>query len=371
MTLLALGLMVVISGIWSALCVRRLTRLNSAILWLAVSGALWLASLCWVPFVCARVAGMTTSLYLAIGVFVALLAGEIASDRAALAAVGAALKSALRTSTARGNRRWFALALGFALFHAAGHYWHCLRDAGGSLWSAGAGWEDQSFHTALATSFALGDNLTRLSYPHVPHWPLGYPFLPDFQAGWLHAQGLSLPAAFWCGNMLASAVFLLAAGSLLHRWLGTRGRALLALAIWHLAGGAGLLYLWHAWQEHGSLSSALWFHDYANDWGLELHFHNLVTAIVWPMRVTLFGLAIACALAALIRELLSRPATSLREFVFTGALAGTLPLISAHGLVVLACVVVPWALLHRPRARVPAWLAAVATGAVLTIPQLL
>ena len=371
MTLLVLSLMVVISGIWSALCVRRLTRLSSATLWLAVSGALWLAALCWVPFLCARAVGMTTSLALATGVFVALLAAEIACDRAALAAVGTTLKNTLRNLTARGNRRWFALALGFALFHAAGHYWHCLRDADGSLWSAGAGWEDQSFHAALATSFAQGDNLTRLSYPQVPHWPLGYPFLPDFQAGWLHTQGLSLPAAFWCGNMLASAVFLLAAWSLLHRWLETRGRALLALAVWHLAGGGGILYLWHAWQEHGSLSSALWSHDYANDWGLELHFHNFVTAIVWPMRVALFGLAIACALAALIRALLSQPGTSLRGFVFAGALAGTLPLISAHGLVVLACVVVPWALLHRPRVRVHAWLAAIAVGAVLTIPQIL
>ncbi len=371
MSLFVLSLMAVISGIWSALCVRRLTRPSSTILWMAVSGALWLATLCWVPFLCARMVGMTTSLYLASGAFVTLLTVELAYDRGALPACGTVLRTAWRQWTTHRSRRWFALALGFALFHAAGHYWHCLRDADGSLWSAGAGWEDQSFHAALATSFALGDNLTRLSYPQVPHWPLGYPFLPDFQAGWLHAQGLSLPAAFWWGNMLASAVFLLAAGALLYRWLGSPGRALLALAVWHLAGGGGILYLWHAWREHGSLASALWAHDYANDWGLELHFHNFVTAILWPMRVALFGLAIACALAALIRDLLSRPTTSLRGFVFAGALAGALPLLSAHGLVVLACAVLPWALHHRPRLHALAWLAAFAVGAVLTIPQLL
>ncbi len=371
MSLFVVSLMVGISGAWSALCVRRIARLDSTTLWLAVSGTLWLAALCWVPFLCARAAGMTASLYLATGAFVALLMGEIACDRGSLAAAGKALGGSLRSWTSRGNRRWTVLLLGFFLFHAVGHYWHCLRDAGGSLWSAGAGWEDQSFHAALASSFADGDNLTRLVYPQVPDWPLGYPFLPDFQAGWLHAQGLPLSAAFWCGNMLASAVFLLAAAGLLRRWLVSRGRALLALTVWHLAGGGGILYLWQAWREQGSLLPALWSHDYANDWALELHFHNFVTAIVWPMRVAFFGLAMACALAALIRELLSRSAPAPRVFIFAGALAGALPLISAHALVMLACIVVPWALLHRPLARASEWLLATATGALLTIPQIL
>ena len=375
MTPALLGCMMVLSGLWSALFVRRITRPDSIIPWLAVSGALWLASLCWIPFLSARAVGMSASLVLVSSIFAALLALEIMLDRRAAIESGRTLLASLRRWSSPGNRRVLGGALALLLFHVVGHYWHCLRDADGSFWSAGAGWEDQSFHAALATSFSVGDNLTRLSYPHVPDWPLGYPFLPDFQAGWLSVQGLSLSAAFWLGISVASAVFLLAAWSLLRQWLMTRARAFLALVIWHLAGGWGLIYLWQEWKENGSLASALWAHDYANDWALELHFHNLVTAIVWPMRVALFGLAIACAIAVLIRSLLThgqaQESAPIRAFVFAGALAGTLPLISAHGLVILACVVIPWAILNRPRDHAKAWFAATVAGACLAIPQML
>ncbi|MBE7539428.1 MAG: hypothetical protein HS122_13585 [Opitutaceae bacterium] len=371
MSLALLSSMLVVSGLWSALLVRRIVRLGGTVQWLAVSGAAWLAALCWVPFLSARAVGMESSIYLSIAIFIALFLLEFFLDRRGPIDAWIALCTSLRRWCARGNRGVFAGAFVLLLFHAAGHYWHCLREADGSYWSAGAGWEDQSFHTALATSFSSGDNLSRLSYPHVPNWPLGYPFLPDFQAGWLHAQGFSLPVAFRLGNILASAVFLLAAWSLLKRWLESRARAFLALAVWHLAAGWGFLYLLHEWKDSGSLVSALWAHDYANDWALELHFHNLVTAIVWPMRVALFGLALSCAIAVLIRALLSARDTSIRGFVFAGALAGTLPLIGAHGLVVLACVVTPWALLNRPLERLKTWIAAVIAGAVFAVPQIL
>ncbi|MBP7143228.1 MAG: hypothetical protein KBA71_15070 [Opitutaceae bacterium] len=371
MNMVLLVCMMLVSGLWSAIFVRRIMRPAATMPWLAVSGALWLAALCWGPFLAARTVGMSASLPLVFSLFAALLGLEIVLDRSAPVEILRTLGSSLRRWCSNGNRSVLAGALALLLFHVAGHYWHCLRDSGGSFWSAGAGWEDQSFHAALATSFSEGDNLTRLSYPHVPDWPLGYPFLPDFQAGWLNVQGLSLSAAFRFGNIVASAVFLMAAWSLLRRWLETRGRAFLALALWHIAGGWGLLYLWQEWNERGSLFSALWAHDYANDWALELHFHNLVTAIVWPMRVALFGLAISCAIAVLIRSLLERTPVPIRTFVFAGALAGTLPLISAHGLVILACVIIPWAVLHRPRDHAIAWFAAAAAGATLAIPQIL
>jgi len=365
-----LGLLLFASGAWALLFTRRLLRLPSTLTWMTVAGALWLVALCWIPFGVARGVGLSASPWIALPVFLSLLAFEHGRDRRAWAASWQEIRGWLHRVFQRPRRAWTLAGIALLLFHGTGHYWHCLREADGGYWSAGAGWEDQSFHTALATSFALGDNLTRLSYPHLPAWPLGYPFLPDFQAGWFYAAGLPLPLAFWLGNTLASGLFLLAAWSLLHRWLQTRGAALLALVLWHLAGGWGLAYLFHEWSQSGSFASALWAHDYANDWALELHFHNLVTAIVWPMRVVLYGLAIACTLVVLLRELLARADTSLKGFVFAGALAGTLPLIGAHALVVLACAVIPLALFHRPYARLHAWCAAAAAGALFTLPQL-
>ena len=104
MTPALLGCMMVLSGLWSALFVRRITRPDSIIPWLAVSGALWLASLCWIPFLSARAAGMSASLVLVSSIFAALLALEIMLDRRAAIESGRTLLASLR--------RWSSWELG-------------------------------------------------------------------------------------------------------------------------------------------------------------------------------------------------------------------------------------------------------------------
>ena len=355
---------------WAWLLVRRCAPVLRTTESLAVAGALTLVTTCWLPFLVARLAGLSASLWLApllaaglLGVEFALATRRPVRLRRLLRVTAAATWRRLRSPTGAG-------LLLLLVFHAWGHTLHCLWERDGGYWSAGAGWEDQSFHTALATSFALGDNLTRLSYPHLPEWSLGYPFLPDFQAGWLHAAGLSLPAAFVTGNLLASAVFLGGSACLLRRWLGSRGRALLALVLWHVGGGFGLAFLATEAAAQGSLGSAWWGHDYANAWELELHFHNLTTGILWPMRVVLYGLAVSGAVALLLRAALAGRRVRTAAFALAGGLAGALPLISAHGLIILACAIPPLALQHQPGRRARAWMTAVLVGAMLTLPQL-
>jgi len=362
--------LIAFSSAWALLWLRRLARGLNLAESIAAAGALTLVAVCWVPFAIARLAGLPASIVLAPLFFLGLFGGELwlaLRDRTRQYRTSRALAATLR-------RRLLTvpgLGLGLlAAFHTWGHHLHCLREIDGAYWSAGAAWEDQSFHAALATSFALGDNLTRLSYPHVPDWPLGYPFLADFQAGWFHAAGLTLPHAFLAGNLAASLVFLLAAYVLLRRWLRSGTQALLALVFWHVAGGFGLAYLAQETLLRGSLAEAFWAHDYANAWDLELHFHNLVTGIVWPMRVVLHGLAVACGLTVFLRGLLRGTRLRTAAFALAGGVAGGLPLISAHSLVVLACVIPPLAWQHAPERRWRGWLAAMAVGAAFTLPQL-
>ena len=358
-----------LGGAWSLLLVRRIVPALSLAASVGAAGALLLAASCWLPFILARALGLTPSLSATLFVLATLCAVEVfawsrapARRNRATRHIRGALGRALSVETSGLIALW--------LFHAWGHWIHCLHQRDGGLWSAGAGWEDQSFHAALATSFAFGDNLTRLSYPHVPHWPLGYPFLPDFQAGWLHAAGVPLSHAFWLGNVVASGVFLVAANALLRSWLRSRSAALIALLVWHLAGGFGLAALALVGSESASWASALLARDYANDWELGLHFHNLTTAILWPMRVALFGLAAAAGIALLLRSLLVGNRPRLAGFVLAGATAGALPWVSAHALVILACVVPPMAALHAPWQRRTGWALATVVGALLALPQL-
>ncbi|HRE80552.1 MAG TPA: hypothetical protein PLN52_05865, partial [Opitutaceae bacterium] len=369
--MLSLSIAFACCSVWALLLTRRFAPALTTSAWLAISGAVVMVAFCWLPFGVARVVGMPTSPVAVLVSTTILLALEIALRPRAVTTSYAQLVSWLNVRLSRGQRFVTLAGLSFFLAHALGHYWHCLRESAGNYWSAGAAWEDQSFHTALATSFAWGDNLTRLSYPHVPDWPLGYPFLADFQAGWLHAGGISLPWAFWLGNVLASAVFLLAAAWLLKGWLRNPKIVLLALLIWHLGGGFGIAYVLPAWRDSDSLWTALQQHDYANDWGLELSFHNLTTAVVWPMRVVLFGMAAAMAITVLLRSLLMAQERGFSGYLLAGALAGCLPLVSAHALVVLACVIPPLAFFHRTSASLRAWGGAVLVGTAFTLPQLM
>ncbi len=194
--------------------------------------------------------------------------------------------------------------------------------------------------------------------------------LPDFQAAWF-AQSGCLPDAFWAGSLFASATFLLGAFCVLRAWLGTAGRALLALLLWHLGGGFGIAYLLEVKQQTGSFSQALLTRDYANDWTLGLHFHNLTTAVVWPMRVAFYGIAVVPGLVLLLRGLIRRPEhRNLPAFILAGLAAGAMPLISAHALIALACLVPPLALVPRFWTRWREWSAAIVAGALVTVPQL-
>lgn len=356
--------------VWAWLVVRRVARFLGFVESIAVSGGLALIATCWIPFAVGRLAGLSASLWLAPAVALLLVSVEGALRIRKARPESYSLLRLLRA----GRRRLLTLpglTLGALLaFHAWGHALHCLWEREGGYWSAGSGWEDQSFHTALATSFSLGDNLTRLSYPHLPAWPLGYPFLPDFQAGWFHACGVSLPHAFWIGNLLASAVFLLTSSCLLRRWLRSRAKAALALVIWHVGGGFGLLYLIQETTDLGSFRAAWWAHDYANAWELDLHFHNLVTGIVWPMRVVLYGLAASGAIALVLRGALTGRRRRPGAFALAGGMAGALPLVSAHGLVILACAIPPLALQHGLRRRWTSWILATVIGGALALPQM-
>ncbi len=357
-----------LGGLWALLFVRRVVpRLNLAAS-LGAAGALLLVVSCWLPFALARTVGLAPSIpatFLALAVLLVVEARALRRSPQRWQRDRAVWHGAMRRARSLPSLGLLALWG----FHIWGHWLHCLHPRDGALWSAGAGWEDQSFHAALATSFAHGDNLTRLSYPHLPDWPLGYPFLPDFQAGWLHAAGVSLSDAFWIGNVVASAVFLVSGAALLRSWLRSRAASLLALLIWHLAGGFGIAALAVLGSDAPSWSSALLARDYANDWELGLHFHNLTTAIVWPMRVAFFGLATAAGIALLIQHLVVGSQTRRAGFVLAGATAGGLPLVSAHALVILACVVTPLFVRHSPWQRRVGWTLATLVGALLALPQ--
>ncbi|HEV2862731.1 MAG TPA: hypothetical protein VGX48_17075 [Pyrinomonadaceae bacterium] len=268
----------------------------------------------------------------------------------------------------------FVLAL-FAPVYVFLFSTHTLLPGEGGVYSGGSAWADMSFHAALATSFAYGENFPPV-YTPLPPEPLLYPFMPDFQAGALVAAGLSLRAAL----LLTAIPLALCVTGLFYqfalRLAGTRGAAALSTILFLLGGGLGFAELPRDWLRSGKGFLEFWNAlpvNYANAWERGLHWNNVVTDTFLPQRTSLFGMTAALIIFTLFAEVWRRrhegeggePGAA-RLLLTGGVLAGVLPLFHAHTYAAVVFVsIILFAL--RPRR---AWLAFWAPALLLAAPQL-
>ena len=169
---------------------------------------------------------------------------------------------------------------------------HTFAAGPGGVSSGGSAWYDLSFHAALASSFAHGENFPP-AYTPLAGEPMRYPFLPDFHAAALMAAGLSMRAAFLATALpLAFSLVGIFYGFALRVAGGARAAAL-ATCLFLLNGGLGFLNLYGDWRESGRSFAEFWGAlpvNYANDWSRGIHWTNLVTDTLLPQRAALYGL---------------------------------------------------------------------------------
>jgi hypothetical protein len=287
------------------------------------------------------------------------------------------------------------VGLGAVLLSSAPVYWglfssHTFAPGEGGVYSGGSAWYDLSFHAALASSFAYGENFPA-AYTPLAGEPLLYPFLPDFHAAALMAAGLSMRAAFlWTALPLALAATGLFYSFALRLTRGA-GAAALATALFLLNGGLGFRNLLRDWRQSGRTLLEFWGAlplNYANDWSRGIHWTNLVTDTFLPQRAALYGLPAGLMILTLFAAVWHEgedeagrvkdegdaeqppvhPSSSrLHPFIAAGVLAGLLPLFHTHTYVAVGLVSV-FLFLMRPRL---AWVAFWAPALALAAPQLL
>ena len=234
-----------------------------------------------------------------------------------------------------------------------------------TLWSIDAGCEDMGLHATLANAFLRIPEMVRHpTYPIFPRWPLGYPFLADFSAAAAMALGAPIGVAFFAPALLAAAALLASVYALARHWLPA-GAAVLAVALFLLGGNLGFVLLLRDLPTADL--SRIWFEDYTNSFARSLHWGNMVTDVLLPMRTSLFGAPIALAALAL----LSRDRTPTRtEAVVTGVLLGALPLVNAHAFLAAGLCAAVW-VLRDPVAQVRRWWPTMVVAAALAGPQVL
>ncbi|PYS76252.1 MAG: hypothetical protein DMF66_15755 [Acidobacteria bacterium] len=277
--------------------------------------------------------------------------------------------------------------LAFVLLLFAPLYWllfstHTLARGEGGVYSGGSAFYDLSFHAALASSFAYGQNFPAI-YTPLPPEPLLYPFMPDFLTAALMAAGLGLRAA-----MLATALPLaLVVTGLFYtfalRLVRTQRAAALATILFLLNGGLGFIDLMRDWRASGRSFPDFWDTlavNYANAWERGIHWTNLVADTLLPQRTSLFGLPLGLMVFTLFAVVWRRgyegsvddeknrggERSSAALLLAAGVLAGLLPLFHTHTFVAVGLVSL-FLFALRPRRE---WLAFWTPALLLAAPQL-
>ena len=320
--------------------------------------------------------------------------GAVAWATALVWAAGALLSARWFLSLRRGRLKAFGLGrsvgrehvgLGAVLLLFAPVLWalfstHTFAEGPGGVYSGGSAWYDLSFHAALASSFAYGENFPP-AYTPLAGEALRYPFVPDFHAAALMAAGLSMRAAFlWTAVPLALALVGIFYGLALRLAGGVRA-AVLATCLFLLNGGLGFLNLYEDWRRSGLAFLDFWNalpFNYANDWPRGIHWTNLVTDTLLPQRAALYGLPaglIVLTLFAVVWKDRAEPPAAADSTVpiaayrllsAAGVLAGVLPLFHTHSYVAVGFVSVVLFLLRPRREWLWFWVPALALAA----PQL-
>ncbi|HEX5702989.1 MAG TPA: hypothetical protein VFX97_07300 [Pyrinomonadaceae bacterium] len=261
----------------------------------------------------------------------------------------------LRTHFERGfSWRREHTGLAFVLVVLAPIFWKVFsaqmfaRDVDG-VYSGGSSLYDLSFHAAIASSFAYGENFPPV-YPLLPPEPLLYPPLPDFHAAMLMAAGWGIRAAF----IVTAIPLALAIAGLFYffalRLAQSVRAAVIATFLLLFNGGLGFIYFFRDWRASGHGLFAALSHpadNYCNSPAHGLHWVNIIADMLAPQRTSLYALPLALIVLTTLAIIWQRLAENKsnepksRTIVLlsaTGLLAGAIAYVQPHILIAVAIV---------------------------------
>lgn len=360
MLTLAMAACAVAAGV-SCLAARPGARRFDVCAALPAGASLGLTLFLWLPYLLARPLGIERGAWASLVVLAVLaVAGIVFRTSQGRGSVSSATPRRVLQSP-----RWpaalviaIAAALAWLLFNAS------LRVRADGIYSAGGGCEDMGMHATLAFAFLRSpDRVLHPTYPIYPGWPLGYPFLADFSAATAMALGASPGFAFFSTAAFALAVLVGNAWHLARRWLSAPYAAL-AIVLFLFGGNLGFVFFLRDLPADGFWG--VWLNDYVANFNLGLHYGNMATTVLIPMRTSLFGVPLAFAVLGILCR--GRPRAV--ERLAAGAMFGALPLVNAHAFLATALCVAAYLLRDLPR-RLRRWWPALAVAVTLALPQLL
>ncbi len=238
---------------------------------------------------------------------------------------------------------------------------------------------DLPFHFGVTSSFAYGQNFPPQD-PTFAGTGFAYPYLSDVVAAMFVSLGASMPDSFLLENLLLG----LALVGLLYRFTqvltADRLAAFIAPVLVLFSGGLGWLLLFQdARTSEGGMLPLLGrlTHDYTIG-AVPFRWGNAITTLLVTQRSLLLGLPIALIAFTLLWKLIhvdkAAPARvgPRRTALAAGLLTGTLPLVHAHGFIVVLGTAFLLGLLFRQwrEGRWRWWAIYVVSALILALPQI-
>lgn len=251
---------------------------------------------------------------------------------------------------------------------------HILQPIGGAYYTGQSGYGDVAMHLAFIKSIAVQGKMP-------PAYPLlagqegfGYPFLCESVSSVFLLLGAELRFAYLLPEVPALVSVFCFVWLLARRALGGAGKASLATVLFFLGGGFGFVYFMGSRASFQSIFTG-YYTTPTNYVKENIRWVNPIADLLVPQRATLMGWALALPCLYLLYRFAIEEES--RLWLPLGLLAGCLPLMQTHSLLVL--VVFSAVLLVRPALRAARgelasllpWLGYAAVAGALCLPQLI
>ncbi len=216
---------------------------------------------------------------------------------------------------------------------------HSFRFENNRVYCCQSTYGDMSMHLSFITSLARQQAFPP-EYSLLPGIRLSYPFLSDSISSSLYLLGAPLRLSYALPMCAAGAQVFFGAYLFFKRMLGSASRAAGAFLLFFCNGGLGVFYFLGGGKENFTRLFTEFYETPTNYVAENIRWVNVVADMMLPQRATLFGWAVLFPVLYLLYRAVFEGEK--RLFLYSGILAGALPMVHTHSFLALALVCGGW-----------------------------
>lgn len=198
-------------------------------------------------------------------------------------------------------------------------------------------WSDWALHVGIASIFAYKSPTNWFAYhPIYANGKFTYGFLTDSISGLMMRIGIPLTLSFIIPSIIFTFLLIFGIYFLFYFVLKSKAKSFLALSLFFLSSGFGFINFFKNFFKNPTLKNFFSsLKDYTAVGDIQWYSGNVLVGLLIPQRCFLFGMTIAVWLMLIFLYALSRKEdkTSKIMLIFSGIMAGSLPIVHMHSFI--------------------------------------